>query len=1094
MSSQFSMVAVLCCAALLSVGQAADTSWVSVADGDWHSSENWSQGIPNQPGDLAQFGDAPNVDSTLTIGQPTSLGQIEYTASANTIISGTGSLILDNNLATASIQNSRRTTGYLGVNVPIVLASDLEVRNDSRANRIDLNGGITSVEGVTSNLTLRSASNEGFELLGGITIGGDLHVVNSRHTFFGGPIAFNDLVLDRSTANFESSFVANRVELNEGSQLFLELPATVNELLLGGGVVEGPGELTVRDATIVTAGDIDFSHSGELYGTKLVKEGSEQLTLVNLGNDLQHDIDVREGTLSLNYPDVFAVKPGTGPGKIRLTSPTSRLVIPASPEASLSYAIDLNNVRPNGVNDTALNGVATLTGPLHLGDQAANISGGFHLRGPISGGSAIMSGEMRLLSGGHTFTGDLVIDRFGRLYMDDEARLESPNSVLLSNGDLYLAPGAQRIDTSVPVVIDQGKVIIQASDTEFLQQLGNVVVRGRGVIAPDDDVKFQDLSVADDASFVVFHDSNANVLVDTIQETDLLPTNIRRGNDLTKYDPEQGIVRFDGVLTLDVDDWKQGTDAGVSGASMLAAPTSVRTLSFVGENSRLEIAEGASLNVTSGGIRYDGGQLAGSGRFTAGGSEASFLNLISDDLLHLVVNISDNGGTDGDFATLEDNAQVGLLVDGRVRVAGNNSFSGPTIVTQGALSYQNQESISPYSSVEVRQNAGLEVLFESTANFGSVLLDGGTITGVASQIQVADLTIHNGFSNLPLTGDSHIVKTTAGDGSIEIDSGFSGTVRVDEGLLRLRLFEPFDGPFGDNQGTIEVSEGAALQLDSEAANAAFQGTGTINHLSFHRAGGSLRPGNQDSIGTLNVGQVQVRQDVTYQWQLGDAMGTAGQDWDLLNLEGLFIADESKLLVKIEGNSGDVGDSGLPTNFDRRQVYSWQLAAISNPNAFDFSVASLEVDDSFFESLNLLPNGFSFAKTEGGLSLEYGRAADINDDLLVNGDDLDAACSQGLDLPRLLTEQIGTIAGDTDLNGNVEFADFLTLAGNFGGDGGWSEGDTNCDQEINFADFLLLSGNFGASAKPIAASVPEPRGNAIAILILLTCCGRKPFRQ
>lgn len=54
-----------------------------------------------------------------------------------------------------------------------------------------------------------------------------------------------------------------------------------------------------------------------------------------------------------------------------------------------------------------------------------------------------------------------------------------------------------------------------------------------------------------------------------------------------------------------------------------------------------------------------------------------------------------------------------------------------------------------------------------------------------------------------------------------------------------------------------------------------------------------------------------------------------------------------------------------------------------------------------------------------------------------------------------------IAGDIDLNGVVDFSDFLTFAQNFGqSNANGATGDFNEDGAIDFADFLVLSRNFG----------------------------------
>jgi len=85
-----------------------------------------------------------------------------------------------------------------------------------------------------------------------------------------------------------------------------------------------------------------------------------------------------------------------------------------------------------------------------------------------------------------------------------------------------------------------------------------------------------------------------------------------------------------------------------------------------------------------------------------------------------------------------------------------------------------------------------------------------------------------------------------------------------------------------------------------------------------------------------------------------------------------------------------------------------------------------------------------------------------------------------DLPALL-DQESILLGDTDLNGFVEFADFLILSSNFGNVGGWSDGNFDFDGTVGFADFLALSENFGGTS---LVAVPEPE---FRCLLLAVCC-------
>jgi len=56
----------------------------------------------------------------------------------------------------------------------------------------------------------------------------------------------------------------------------------------------------------------------------------------------------------------------------------------------------------------------------------------------------------------------------------------------------------------------------------------------------------------------------------------------------------------------------------------------------------------------------------------------------------------------------------------------------------------------------------------------------------------------------------------------------------------------------------------------------------------------------------------------------------------------------------------------------------------------------------------------------------------------------------------------TLPGDIDLNGQVNFTDFLLLSENFGtkSENGNAQGDIDNDGIVAFEDFLILAENFG----------------------------------
>jgi|GEM_PF-5675380 len=134
--------------------------------------------------------------------------------------------------------------------------------------------------------------------------------------------------------------------------------------------------------------------------------------------------------------------------------------------------------------------------------------------------------------------------------------------------------------------------------------------------------------------------------------------------------------------------------------------------------------------------------------------------------------------------------------------------------------------------------------------------------------------------------------------------------------------------------------------------------------------------------------------------------------------------------------------------------------VASNRIFDFPVADTLESSSDDDTL------FSFVDESGIQSVEI--------TMMTNG-------FEGS--PRLVIDHIqygvATLAGDTNLDGKVDFQDFLNFSAEFGNDASsWGEGDFTFDGKTDFFDLLKLSDNFGKQVQGVGlrrgvAGVPEP---------------------
>lgn len=92
----------------------------------------------------------------------------------------------------------------------------------------------------------------------------------------------------------------------------------------------------------------------------------------------------------------------------------------------------------------------------------------------------------------------------------------------------------------------------------------------------------------------------------------------------------------------------------------------------------------------------------------------------------------------------------------------------------------------------------------------------------------------------------------------------------------------------------------------------------------------------------------------------------------------------------------------------------------------------------------------------------------------------------------ISDSITALAGDINLDGNVDPTDLNELLFNFGNSGAnWATGDLNGDGTVNPTDLNELLFNFGASSSAaVANAVPEPASAAMLVGMLALGAFRK----
>ena len=296
--------------------------------------------------------------------------------------------------------------------------------------------------------------------------------------------------------------------------------------------------------------------------------------------------------------------------------------------------------------------------------------------------------------------------------------------------------------------------------------------------------------------------------------------------------------------------------------------------------------------------------------------------------------------------------------------------------------------------------------------------------------------------------------------------------------------------FGDVElgasGAIAGS-GAGLELFGHVS-----GTGTISGTSIF---GNVSPGN--SAGQLGLTDVVLSSAGTLNLEIG---GTDTQQYDQVTLAGTMSLAGDLEVQLIDSFVPQVGN-----------VFSlFNLAESVNLQGGFSDILLPELASGVWDATGLLSSGNLLVISPGpnpcGLGGDAGcntadldalyavfntsvpptdALFDLNSDNVVDAADLNewlslAATENG--------HSSAYLRGDTDLDRNVDLADYSALASNFDptgslGSHGWDHGNSDGDSDVDLADYNALASNFSPAGYDDAA-VPEPTSLCLLLTALL----------
>jgi autotransporter-associated beta strand protein len=698
------------------------------------------------------------------------------------------------------------------------------------------------------------------------------------------------------------------------------------QTLTGGGIVTNANSGAVSTLTLTTTGTLAATLTNAApAGLSLVLNGTtggQIFTIGNAANSYGGGTTLNAGVLSLAGNDVL------GAGGLAVVGSATTVQVRSSSADARVYAGSLSLRDAVVLGDATSAGELTFSGATTLaaattitGSSTVTLSGAIGDSGAGYGltktGAALL-----VLSGTNTYSGVTTLaagtlraagtntSNGSTLVQSGSLQLGADNP--LAGGALQLDGGtvssdsttARRLDNAITL---SGSIVLgNASNTGGLNLAGGMTISGTGrqlnVASP---VEISG-AIGDGGQSLGFTKLGTGVLTLSGTNTYSGTTAITAGTLLAR-----GVNTSGGATSLATAVLQLGRDNPLASGTLTFTSG---TLSSDGTTARsLSTPTVLNGNVTMGDATNTGG-LTFTGAFAL--NSARTLTTASDVVVNSGIT-SDNSNrilTKQGAGTLTINAASThggtTLTAGRLRVGAANALGTTQTVTLsgGALS----------STGTTARTLGNAMAINGNATIGDVTDSGVmTFTGAAAVSNNPTLTIASEVVMSRFTGTGQTF-TKAGNSRLTLTgvSTMTGTTVL-------------------TAGTLFMQSGASLAATSSLIvnnGATLAGTGTTGAV-WINDGGTISPGN--SPGTSFAGDVTLEAGGNYNWQLYNALGTAGTGWDLISLSSIGLLDLTGLSESsrfnintwtLSGTGPDV--NGAPLNFVYETGTSYRFSVIA----------------------------------------------------------------------------------------------------------------------------------------------------------------------